>query len=172
MYSQWGEGNPKAFRSVYSWRIDVIAIILGQQKPEVDVCFRTKDTPLFLKIWFLGLPKQCLWVLLIGADKFSHLSLNLTYPPPPLPINYNKKWNGWQPRLACGKQNKDHYKIRCRRVDFMCVMSYCCVHVIWWFDLQSYFLLLSHHTLIVFFIYHCLIKFILSACCYCDSYFN
>lgn len=98
----------------------------GQQPPEVAACLRTEDTPLFLKIWFLGLPKQCLLLLLIGANLFGHHSLNLTSPTLLLlPVNYNKTWNGMaaQARRGKGKKNKDHHQIKSGGTVSMCVIS-------------------------------------------------
>lgn len=89
-------------------------------------CLRTEDTPLFLKIWFLGLPKQCSLLLLIGANLFGHHSLNLTSPILLLlPVNYNKTWNGMaaQARRGKGGKNKEHHRIKSRRVVSVRVMS-------------------------------------------------
>ena len=78
---------------------------------------------------FLACPNRCSLVLLIGADWFSHHSLNLTCAPPPpppllpLPINYNKIRNGWQPKLAKGRQNKDRHTIECRIFEYMYVVT-------------------------------------------------
>lgn len=97
------------------------------------------------------------------------------HPPSPSPIYCPSTiitWNGWQPKLAKRRQNKDHRKMGCRTVDYMYIMSYCCMGVIWWFDLHICYLSLSHHTLVVFIICQYLIEFVLSVCCSCDLYFK
>lgn len=97
----------KATPSTYLLGIGVIASSAGQQPLEVTACLKTEDTPLFLKIWFLGLPKQCSLLLLIGANLFGHHSLSLTSPILLLlPVNYNKTWNGMAAQARRGKGEK------------------------------------------------------------------
>lgn len=116
----------KAAPSAYLLGIGVIGSRAGRA---ATGSLRAEDTPLFLKIWFLGLPKQCSLLLLIGANLFGHHSLNLTSPPILLllPVNYNKTWNGMAAQARRGKGGKTKNTIRSNPEEpFLCALCLCC----------------------------------------------
>lgn len=95
----------KAAPSAYLLGIGVIGSRAGRA---ATGSLRAEDTPLFLKIWFLGLPKQCSLLLLIGANLFGHHSLNLTSPPSSCycPSTIIRHGMEWQHKLAEGRGEK------------------------------------------------------------------
>lgn len=53
--------DPGALRSASPWRIGVIAVTAGHERPEADVCLTTKDASLFFRSSFLSCPNSPYW---------------------------------------------------------------------------------------------------------------